>query len=82
MSDIETLKAALKDLNAEYAKIKTLPPEQRGQFGREMNKKKQKILAEIVRAEETAESANIEPLDVSAPTASPCLVLNSAVAIP
>ena len=36
MSDIETLKAALKDLNAEYAKIKTLPPEQRGQFGREM----------------------------------------------
>lgn len=69
MSDIETLKAALKDLNAEYAKIKTLPPEQRGQFGREMNKKKQKILAEIARAEETAESANIEPLDVSAPTA-------------
>ena len=69
MPDIETLKAALKDLNAEYAKIKTLPPEQRGQFGREMNKKKQKILAEIARAEETAESANIEPLDVSAPTA-------------
>lgn len=69
MSDIEKLRAALKDLNAEYAKIKTLPPEERGQFGREMNEKKQKLLAEIARAEEAAESANIEPLDVSAPTA-------------
>lgn len=69
MSDIEKLRTALKDLNAEYAKIKTLPPEERGQFGREMNAKKQKLLAEIARAEEAAESANIEPLDVSAPTA-------------
>lgn len=69
MSDIEKLRAALKNLNAEYAKIKTLPPEERGQFGREMNEKKQKLLAEIARAEEAAESANIEPLDVSAPTA-------------
>ncbi len=69
MSDIEKLRAALKDLNAEYAKIKTLPPEERGQFGREMNEKKQKLLAEIARAEEAAESANVEPLDVSAPTA-------------
>lgn len=69
MSDIEKLRAALKDLNAEYAKIKTIPPEERGQFGREMNEKKQKLLAEIACAEEAAESANIEPLDVSAPTA-------------
>lgn len=69
MSDIEELKAALKDLNADYVKIKTLPPEQRGQFGREMNAKKQKLLAEIARAEEAAESANVEPLDISAPTA-------------
>lgn len=69
MSDIEKLKAALKDLNAEYAKIKTLPPEERGQFGREMNEKKQKLLAEIARAEEAAESASVEPLDVSAPAA-------------
>ena len=69
MSDIEKLKSALKSLNAEYAKIKTIPPEQRGEFGREMNAKKQKLLAEIARAEEAAESANVEPLDVSAPAA-------------
>lgn len=81
MSDIEKLKAALKDLNAEYAKIKTLSPEQRGQFGREMNEKKQRLLAEIARAEEAAESANVEPLDISAPAAPnqplPCLQLGS-----
>lgn len=69
MSDIEKLKSALKSLNAEYSKIKTIPPEQRGEFGREMNAKKQKLLAEIARAEEAAESANVEPLDVSAPAA-------------
>lgn len=32
MSEIEKLKLELKNLNAEYAKIKTLPPEERGAF--------------------------------------------------
>ncbi len=69
MSDIEKLKAELKNINAEYAKIKTLPPEARGQFGKEMNAKKQKILAAIAKAEGAAESAEIEPIDISAPSA-------------
>ncbi len=69
MSEIEKLKLELKNLNAEYAKIKTLPPEERGAFGREMNAKKQKILNAIAKAEEAAESKNVSPIDISAPCA-------------
>lgn len=69
MSEVEKLRTELKQLNAEYAKIKTLPPEERGQFGREMNQKKQKLLAAIERAEADAKSLAVEPLDVSAPAA-------------
>ncbi len=69
MSELEKLKSELKNINAEYAKIRELPPEQRGEFGRTMNAKKQAILAQITELEEAAESENIEPLDISAPTA-------------
>lgn len=69
MSEIEKLRAELKALNSEYAKIKTLPPEQRGEFGRTMNAKKQAIMTAIAEAEAEAESANVAPLDISAPTA-------------
>ena len=50
MLKLENLKAELKLLNAEYAKIKTLPPAERGSFGRELNAKKQRLLAAIARA--------------------------------
>jgi len=69
MSELEKLKSELKQINAEYAKIKTLPPEERGKFGREMNVKKQAILAQITAAEEALESEQVEPIDVSAPCA-------------
>lgn len=69
MSELEKLKSELKKLNAEYAKIKELPPEQRGEFGRTMNAKKQQILAAIATAEAEAESDNVTPLDISAPCA-------------
>lgn len=64
---IEELKAELKAINGEYAKIKTLPPEERKAFGESINAKKQKILKEIEALEEQAESASIEPIDISAP---------------
>lgn len=70
MSEIEKLKSELKAINAEYAKIKTLPPEERGEFGRQMNAKKQAIMAKIAAAEEALESESVEPLDISAPCAS------------
>lgn len=69
MSELEKWKSELKQLNSEYAKIKTLPPEERGKFGREMNAKKQEILAHIAAAEAEAESASVTPIDISAPSA-------------
>lgn len=69
MSKIEQLRAELKQLNLDYAKIKTLPPEERGAFGREMNQKKQQLLAAIEEAEAEAVSAEVVPLDISAPAA-------------
>lgn len=72
MSDIEKLKAELRTLNSEYAKIKTLPPAERGEFGRTMNAKKQQILQEIAKAEAAAESEQVTPIDISAPAAPNC----------
>lgn len=69
MSEIEKLRNALKNLNAEYAKIKTLPPAERGEFGRTMNAKKQALLDQIATAEAAAESASVPPIDISAPAA-------------
>jgi len=69
MSEIEKLKAELKALNSEYAKIKDLPPAERGEFGRTMNAKKQKLLHDLEQAEAEVMSAQVAPLDVSAPAA-------------
>lgn len=69
MSEVEKLKLELKALGKEYSKIKDLPPEERGEFGQKINQQKQSLLAKIKRAEEVAESEDVEPLDVSAPTA-------------
>ena len=65
--EILKLKEELKALNLEYAKIKTIPAEERKDFGIKMNQKKQEILAKIKQAEEAEEDANIEPLDITAP---------------
>ncbi len=69
MSELDNLKSELKQINLEYAKIKDLPPAERGEFGRAMNQKKQKILAAIAKAEEALESENVTSLDISAPCA-------------
>ena len=45
MQELEKLKNELKSINAEYAKIKDIAPEKRGEFGREMNARKNDILA-------------------------------------
>ena len=66
MQDVEELKKLLNNLNAEYAKIKDIPPEERAEFGRKMNEKKQEILAQIAAAEKAAIDAAVEPLDVTA----------------
>ena len=67
MATIQELKNELKKLNAEYAKIKDLPADQRADFGKELNIKKQQINAEIAAAEAAAEQEDVAPLDISAP---------------
>ncbi len=69
MQDLEKLKANLKALNAEYAKIKDVPVEKRAEFGREINEKKTAILEQIKAAEEAALESEVEPLDITAPVA-------------
>ena len=64
---IEELKAELKNVNAEYSKIKDLPKEERKEFGLKVNARKNEILAEIERLENAALEAEAEPLDISAP---------------
>ena len=45
MTELETLKQELKKINAEYAGIRDVPVEKRAEFGREINARKQEILA-------------------------------------
>lgn len=70
-SDLETkiaaLKSELKAINSEYAKIKEIPAEKRAEFGKQINEKKQAILAQIAEAEAAALEAEVEPLDITAP---------------
>ena len=67
MATIQELKNELKKLNAEYAKIKDLPADQRADFGKQLNIKKQQLNAEIAAAEAAAEQEDVAPLDISAP---------------
>ena len=66
MDNIENLKAELKKLNSEAAKVRDLPPEKRADFGRELNAKKQAIIAAICEAEKAALDTEAEPIDVTA----------------
>lgn len=69
MPELAKLKEQLKALNAEYAKIKDVPQSERKAFGVKLNEKKQKLLAQIAEAEADAESENVEPIDITAPSA-------------
>ena len=67
MDELERLKAELKRLNAEYAKIREVAPEKRGEFGRELNAKKNAILEAMREAEEATLNTAVEPIDITAP---------------
>ena len=69
MENIEKLKKELKDLNAEYAKIKDIPAEKRAEFGKDLNVRKMAILDKIMKAEEAEFDAEVLPLDITAPCA-------------
>ncbi len=69
MEEIQKLKQELKKVNAEYAGIRDIPAEERAEFGRKINQRKQEILAKIVEAEKAALDTDAEPIDITAPTA-------------
>ncbi|MDO5480356.1 MAG: phenylalanine--tRNA ligase subunit alpha [Candidatus Saccharibacteria bacterium] len=69
MDEVEKLKKELKDLNAEYAKIKDVAPEERGKFGRELNAKKMALLDKIMKAEAARTDAEVDAIDITAPCA-------------
>jgi len=69
MVKIEDLKAQLKSLNAEYAKIKDIPVAKRAAFGQDLNTRKQKVLDQIAALEQAALDVDVEPLDITAPCA-------------
>ncbi|MDR3298285.1 MAG: hypothetical protein LBT19_02895 [Candidatus Nomurabacteria bacterium] len=67
ITEMERLKGELKALNAEYGKIKDVPAEKRGEFGRELNVRKQEILGKMAELESEVLNAEVESLDVTAP---------------
>lgn len=77
MEELEKLKAELKGLNAEYAKIKEIAPEKRGEFGRELNARKMAILEKIAAAEDALLNTEVEAIDVTAPCGDWCRNLYS-----
>lgn len=66
MVEIEKLKAELKKINAEAAKIRDLPVEQRAEFGRQINARRTEALVKIAEAEKAALDVDVEPIDVTA----------------
>ncbi|MBR2640941.1 phenylalanine--tRNA ligase subunit alpha [Candidatus Saccharibacteria bacterium] len=66
MLEIESLKQELKNINSEAAKIRDLPVEQRADFGKKINARRQEILAKIAEAERALLDIEVEPIDITA----------------
>lgn len=69
MSSVEQIKSELKALNAEYAKIKDLPKEERKDFGLKLNQKRAALEKKLQQAEDAAEDEAEEKIDETAPSA-------------
>lgn len=69
MLELEQWKQKLKGLNAQYARIRELPPEERAKFGQELNQQKQQILEQIARIDAQVSERSVEAIDISAPCA-------------
>ncbi len=69
MSNVEKIKAEIKALNAEYAKIKTIMKEERKAFGQELNKRRAALQKQLQQALDQETSEKITPIDITAPVA-------------
>lgn len=66
MVEIEKLKADLKRLNAEMARVRDLAADQRAEFGRKMNLQKAEILTKIKQIEARSLDSEVYSIDVTA----------------
>lgn len=66
MQELKKLKSELKQINLEAAKIRDLPVEERAEFGKKINAKRQKILSDIQEAERRLADAAVDAIDVTA----------------
>ena len=66
MDEIEKLKQELKQINVEASGIRDLPAEQRAEFGRKINARRQEILSKIAEVEKALLDVDVEPIDVTA----------------
>ena len=66
MQELEKLKQELKKINKEAASIREMPKEQRAEFGRKINEKRQDVLDRIKQAERALLDVEVEPIDVTA----------------
>lgn len=66
---LASLKSQLKELNSEYSKIKSLPPEQRRDFGKKLNQARAELTAKIASLESAEDSSKLSNIDLSAPSA-------------
>ncbi|MBR3204404.1 phenylalanine--tRNA ligase subunit alpha [Candidatus Saccharibacteria bacterium] len=69
MSKLEELKFELKNLGPLYAKLKTLPENERRALGERINQKKAAILQQIQCLVDEQESRSVEQIDITAPFA-------------
>lgn len=65
--ELEQLKAELKSLGEEYAKMKTLAPEERKAFGQALNQKKQAVIEQIKALEAAKQNTAVKAIDLTAP---------------
>ena len=68
MTELERLKQELKKINKEYTKISSVPENERADFGRKINEKKQEILAKIEEAKKAELDIKVNSIDITAPT--------------
>jgi len=55
------------ELKQLYGAIKTMPPEERGDYGKQVNELRTTLDSAIIKRESDLENATVEPLDISAP---------------
>ena len=66
MQELESLKKELKDINKQAAKIRELAAEERAEFGKKINSRRQMVLEKIKEVERKLMDVEAEPIDVTA----------------